>query len=104
MDRQKISVNAATMIMPAFIQAYDGNINEFSLSRSTIYRARIANKLQVSEEILKEFIENSPEFVALYWDGKLIQERYGKKYDALSIIARGLFHFTEGKLPSGAAA
>ena len=93
MDRLKISDNAATMIMSPFIQACDGNISDFSLSRSTTYRARIANRLQVSKEILKEY---SPEFVALHWDGKLIQERYGEKYDALFTIASGPPHFKEG--------
>ena len=58
----------------------------------------MANRLHVFEEILKEFKENSPEFVALHWDDKLIQKQYDEKHDASFIIASGPLHFKEGKL------
>ena len=45
LDKFKISDNAATMLVASFIKACQGDINDFCLSHSTAYRARIANIL-----------------------------------------------------------
>ena len=57
LDRFKISANAATMLVASFIKACQGDVNDFSLSRSSIYRIRIANRLQISDEIFQEIRE-----------------------------------------------
>ena len=42
LDRFKIADNAATMLIASFVKACQGDVNDFCLSRSSTYRARIA--------------------------------------------------------------
>ena len=97
-DRLKLSDNAATMILSTFIKACGGDINDFCLSRSSTYRSHIASRLQVSQQIISEFSQNPPKYVAIHWDGKLLQNRDGESHEALSIVATGPPNFTNGKL------
>ena len=77
LDRLKLSDNASTILIASFIKACGGDITAFSLSRSTTRRARVANRFQISHEILKSFIENSPQDIALHSDGKLTEADLG---------------------------
>ena len=98
LDRFKISDNAATMLVASFIKACQGDVNDFCLSRSTTYRARIANRLQISDEIFKEIREAPSQDLALHWDGKLIKDCFGNKHEALSVLVSGTSTYKEGKL------
>ena len=71
LDWLKISDNAATMLVASFIKACQGNIDDFCLSRSSTHRARIANRLQISNEITTDITEAPSDFLALHWDAKL---------------------------------
>ena len=97
-DRLKLSDNAATMILSTFIKACGRDINDVCLSRSSTCRRRIASRLQVSQQIISEFSQKTPKYVAVHWDGKLSQNCYGESHEALSIVATGLPNFTNGKL------
>ena len=97
-DRLKLSDNAATMILSTFIKACGGDINDFCLSHSSTYRSRITFRLQVSQQIISQFSQNPPKYVAVHWEGKLSQNRYGESHEALSIVATGPPNFTNGKL------
>ena len=65
LDRFKISDNAATMIIASFVKACQGDVNDFCLSRSSTYRARIANRLQISSEIFHQISETPQDCLAL---------------------------------------
>ena len=97
-DRLKLSDNAATMILSTFIKACGGDINDFCLSRSSTCRSRIASRLQVSQQIFSEFSQNPPKYVAVHWNGKLSQNRYGESHEVLPIVATGPPNFTNEKL------
>ena len=86
LDRFKTSDNAATMLVASFIKACQGDVNDFCLSRSTTYRARIANRLRISDEIFKEIRKALSQDLALHWDGKLTKDCFGNKYEALSVL------------------
>ena len=101
LDRLKLSDNASTMLIASFIKACGGDITEFSLSRSTIRRARVANRFQISHEIMTSFIEDLPQDIALHWDGKLTEDRFGSKYEALTVIVSGTLKFMDGKILGG---
>ena len=81
-DRLKISDNAATTLMSSFIKACHGDVNDFHFTR----RARIANRLQISREVMDKVTQNSPLHIALHWDGKLTTTRLSSKYEALAVI------------------
>ena len=55
LDRLKRSDNAATMLASAFIEAYQGKVDDFCISRSTTRRVRIAKRFDISGNIVNEF-------------------------------------------------
>ena len=96
LDRCKISDNAATMLIASFVKACQEDVNDFCLSRSSSYRARIANRLQISSEIFHQISETPQDCLALHWDGKLTKDRCGNKHEeALFVI---ISDFKDGKL------
>ena len=62
------------------------------------YRARIANRLQISDEIFKKIREAPFQDLALHWDGKLTKDCFGNKHEALSVLVLGTSTYKEGKL------
>ena len=86
------------MLVAPFIKAFQGNVNDFCLLRSTTYRARIANRLQISKEIFQEIGETPSQDLALHWDGKLTKDCFGNKHEALSVLVSGISTDKEGKL------
>ena len=106
LDRLKLCDNAATMLTDAFTKACHnaftkacrGNVEDFSLSRSSTCRARLVNRLKLSQNIMDEFGENASEFLALHWDGKLIKDRYGNKFKALYVLISEPPTYSKSKL------
>ena len=98
LDRFKILDNAATMLVASFIKACQSDINNFCISRSTTYRAHIANRLRISDEIFQEICEAPSQDLALHWDGKLTKDYFRNKHEALSVLVSGTSTYKEGKL------
>ena len=98
LDRLKISDNVTAMLFAVFIKACGGDLAQFKFSRSTIHMNRVANLYEVSHEILSDLIEDPPQNVALHWDGKLIEDRFGSKFEALTIVVTAAPQFTAGKI------
>ena len=86
------------MLVASLMKACPGDVNNFCLSRSTSYRARIANRRQISNEIFQEIREAPSQDLALYWDGKLTKDCFGNKHEALSVLVSGTSTYKEGKL------
>ena len=88
------------MLIASFVKACQGDINDFyvGLSCSSTYRARIANRFQISSEIFHQITETPQDCLALHWNGKLNKDRYGIKHEALSVIISGISDFKDGKL------
>ena len=82
----------------SFIKACQGDVNDFFLSRSTTYRAHIANRLQISDEIFQEIREAPSQDLALHWDGKLTKDCFSNKHEALSVLVSGTSTYKGGKL------
>ena len=83
------------MLIASFVKACQGDVNDFCLSRSSTYRARIANRLQISSEIFDQISETPQDCLALHWDGKLTKDRYNNKHEAVSVI---ISDFKDSKL------
>ena len=86
------------MLVASFIKACQGDANNFCLLRSTTYKARIANRLRISDEIFKEIREAPSQDLALHWDGKLTKDCFRSKHEALSVLVSGTSTYKEGKL------
>ena len=85
-------------MVASFIKACQDDVNDFYFSRSTTYRARIANRLQISDEIFQEIREALSQDLALHWDGKLTKDSFGNKHEALTVLILGASTYKEGKL------
>ena len=85
------------MLVASFIKACQGDVNNFCLSHSSTYRARIANRLRISDEMLKEIREIPSQDLALHWDGKLTTDCFGNKHEAFSVLVSETSTYKEGK-------
>lgn len=56
-DRLQLSDNSVTMFLSAVIKACNGTVSDFSLSRSTTRRKRIASRHKISLDILEKVIK-----------------------------------------------
>ena len=99
-DRYKVSDVQLTAITAAILKAGGANLEDFSLSRSTVYRNRILNRYKISETYMEEFMRDAPEFLILHWDSKLMKNVSGikanEKMDALAVLVTGTPSFEEG--------
>ena len=86
------------MLVASFIKACQGDVNNFCLSRSITYRARIANRRQISDEIFQEIREALSQDLALHWDVKLTNDFFGNKHEALFVLVSGTSTYKEGKI------
>ena len=86
------------MLVASFIKACQGDVNDFCLSCSTTYRAHIANRLQISDEIFQEIREAPSQDLALLWDDKLTKDCFDCKLEALSVLVSGTSTYKVGKL------
>lgn len=97
-DRLKLTDNQVTMVVSAVIKASGGNLDNFDISRSTTRRSRMCNRQQVAESATIAVRQNPPLFGALHWDGKLVSDSLGDKYERLAVLLSGAPEYTEGKL------
>jgi hypothetical protein len=67
-DRDNMSVRAATSSFAAAAIALGHNIDELTLSRSSVHRARVKNR----EEIAASLTGGTEVPLVLHWDGKLL--------------------------------
>ena len=86
------------MLVASFIKACQGDVKDFCFLRSTTYRVRIANRLQIFDEIFQEIREAPSQDLALHWGGKLTKDCFGNKHEALSVLVSETSTYKEGKL------
>lgn len=97
-DRLKLSDTQITMIVSAVVKAGHGDLNNFDVSRCTTRRNRIANRQKIADDIIDNVRQNPPQFGALHWDGKLLNDILGESHERLAVIVSGAPEYTEGKL------
>lgn len=77
MDRANISSRHATHLFCAFASALGYNLNDISVSHSTIHRHRIEIRKQISDDLKIEL--RVAQCVVIHWDGKLLPDITGEK-------------------------
>ena len=86
----KTSARHELKIVSTLLQAGDADINNVSLSKSTIHRQRkstiTSDAAKMRERLKKfEFSEEQTKFLVLHWDGKIIQYITGDTEERLAI-------------------
>ena len=76
------------------------DLSQFSLSRPGLERKRIHNRTVIMEQEMEDFAKNKPDWSAIHFDGKLIQNITGTKQENLAILVSGAPHYLEGKILS----
>lgn len=87
LDRTGTTPRAAMTIITPALQAAGIDINEITLSTSSIYRARKAMRPIISENIKLSFNPNTP--LIAHFDSKILPDADGCNYDRLPIIVSG---------------
>ena len=91
--RLKLSTNSALTLFAKIIQLGHGDIHDFIMSRTTIWRQRIIGEKKVAEKIFEKFqqsLEGKTIFVILQWDGKKVKYQSGAEQDRLCIVLHTL--------------
>ena len=65
------------------------DIENISLSKSTVHRARVSGRKQAAEKILELQKEQMPNRLVLHWDGKLLPSLSGHNEDRIVVILTG---------------
>ena len=74
------------------------DLNQFSLSKSSLLRKRNHNRSVLMEQEMVDFSINKPVYAALHWDGKLMKDITGKLQEHEAVLVSGSPHYLEGKI------
>lgn len=89
MDRTKLSDRKATFMLAATARSLGNDIQDFSINRSSIRRARLNLRQDISKHSKDKFDPKTP--LTVHWDGKLLQDLTGKELvDRLPVLVSGV--------------
>ena len=89
MDRTKISDRKATFMLAATARSLGNDIQDFTINRSSIRRARLSLRQDISKHLKDKFDPKTP--LTVHWDGKLLPDLTGKELvDRLPVLVSGL--------------
>ncbi|XP_065650847.1 uncharacterized protein LOC136079008 [Hydra vulgaris] len=100
-DRSKLSNAQLMMNISAILVLGSVKAKEVDISINTIRRARKHSRQIMSRSIISEFkTKVKSDYLTLHWDGKLMKQLSGKKFDYLTVLVRGSPNCPEGKILS----
>ena len=70
-------------MVASFLKACQGDVNDL---------------MRIFDEIFQEIREAPSQDLALHWEGKLTEDCFGNKHEALSVLVLGTSIYKEGKL------
>ena len=76
----------------------DVNLNDFTLSRTSVQRKQAEVREENLQNITKSFKAAAPSRLSLHWDGKKLKNSDGEKYEAQVIRVAGAPDYVEGKI------
>jgi hypothetical protein len=103
LDRTKITSNMAMGLTTAILKTgkVEGkplDLNEFSMSITTIKSLRKKNRSILAEAAMTEFEKKKPDHLSVHWDSKQMKTYLGELKEWLSILGAGADDYVEGKL------
>ena len=89
LDRSKVTDRQAVHLLAATAHSLGHDVNDITISRSSVQRARSANRVKTAETIKASFSPQGP--LTVHWDGKLLPDLTGQeKVDRLPVIVTGV--------------
>ena len=83
----------SSILMSGKIGDQEADLNQFTLSRSSLERKRISNRTVLMEQSMQEFQAKKPKYAALHWDGALVKDITGKLQENESILVCAAPHY-----------
>ena len=105
LDRTATTTRNAVGIVSSILKSgkVDGqalDLNEFTLSRTSLDRKRVSIRSVLMEKSMQEFQDNKPKYPALHWDGAMIKDVTGSLQENEASLVSGAPNYIEGKLLS----
>ena len=91
--RLEMSDRAVLTLFAKIIQLGKGNVHDFILSRSSVWRQRITGEKEAADQVFHKFkslLESTDEHIILQWDGKKVAYSSGEIHDRLCILLHTL--------------
>ena len=103
LDRTGTSIREAVGVVSSILKSgvsggKQVDLNQFSLSTSSLFRKRNHNRSVLMEQEMMDFKNKKPVYAALHWDGKLMKDVTGKLQEHESVLVSGSPHYLEGKI------
>lgn len=87
-DRSNISVRKQLLVQSAIINSGGESVDSFSLSVSSVWRQRAAERKLKAKEV-ENYLKNKPKYTTVHWDSKLTKLVSGKKEERVAILVSG---------------
>lgn len=88
LDRTGTTSRQAMMIVTPALAAAGVDVNEFTLSRTSLMQARNESREALAKTVRESFQPDVP--LVAHFDSKLLQQQDGSKNDALAIVVSGM--------------
>lgn len=107
-DRIGLSVRSHILISADFVGRAGGKLSDFSLSNSSIWRKRLATRIELSATIkngmtksfiiylylfnkifISDWLKNNQKNLIVHWDTKLVSLNDGQKQERIAVIVSG---------------
>ena len=94
----ELGMVAATLKLCKTPEGQDVNLNDFTLSRTSIRKKQAKVREENLQKITESFKADAPPLLSLHWDGKKLKSSDGKTYEAKVILVAGAPDYVEGKI------
>ena len=84
-DGSGISERQQLLILGKTLALGGATLNDITLSKLSVHRARSANRIEEAKLIEETWIP--PEYLEIHWDGKTFRQATGKKEERLAVYA-----------------
>lgn len=88
-DRCGISISNQLLLTSQIVNSGGGNISDFSLSKSSIWRKRSSVRAELAKTIKLEWLKENPKHLIVHWDTKIFQTSSNKKQERIAVIISG---------------
>ena len=97
-DRMGVGLLAATLKSCKTPDGRDVNLNDFTLSRTSVQRKQAEVRQEILQNITKSVKDAALSRLSLHWDGKKLKNSAGETYEAEVILVAGAPDYVEGKI------
>ena len=88
-DRCGVSLSSQLLLRSKFVTLSGGNLSDFHLSKTSVWRQRVSARREQSESIKAEWLKSNPRHLIIHWDTKVFAIQSGKKEERIAIILSG---------------